>query len=584
MPKLVNRIMRLIAAVMTAIIMLSSGVSTFQSKVSADSLISNYTYQYDDFGVYPTIDNEDELADYIRQRVLAGEGEICFYYTGSFSGGFTDYVRSIMNNRVHAHTGVGNEGDYLYGRVADTISTIIRTRGNTKIYFGKISLRYKSSTEQELAESQAVDAILQSLHLEGKTDYQKILAIYNWISSNVSYDFASVNSVNRDPICYTAYAAAINRCSVCQGMSSLMYHMLLNVGIDNRIIYCDEDNHSWNVVRLNGLYYNLDVTNDLATNPANYSHFLVPCQGYFASTHTLNDPIYSDPNYVFATSRITSDPGTVSSNSIGSTTPGFSSNKVDNSVDKSKIVGTIEPEDRSYAEAFVERLYVNMIGRSSDVAGLNAWVTELGSDRINGNDLADGFYYSNEFSNISNGLSNRDFVGRMYVTILGRNPDRDGLEAWTGILDRGEQTREEVYKGFLGSDEWREMCSRNDILSGHYQIGRFVDRLYTIVLGRTPDSSGRQAWVNAIVSGENSAYDVAYGFVFSSEYVNRHTQDDNYVVMLYNTVLDRDPDIIGLLSWIAVIESGKTRLEVFNGFMMSAEFATMAESYGMRPY
>ena len=172
----------------------------------------------------------------------------------------------------------------------------------------------------------------------------------------------------------------------------------------------------------------------------------------------------------------------------------------------------------------------------------------------------------------------------MYVTILGRNPDRDGLEAWTGILDRGEQTREEVYKGFLGSDEWREMCSRNDILSGHYQIGRFVDRLYTIVLGRTPDSSGRQAWVNAIVSGENSAYDVAYGFVFSSEYVNRHTQDDNYVVMLYNTVLDRDPDIIGLLSWIAVIESGKTRLEVFNGFMMSAEFATMAESYGMRPY
>ena len=244
----------------------------------------------------------------------------------------------------------------------------------------------------------------------------------------------------------------------------------------------------------------------------------------------------------------------------------------------------IEQDDRAVAEDFIERLYINMLGRASDANGKESWVKALASDSINGDQAADGFYYSNEFRAISATLSNRDYCRRMYITILGRTPDENGLNMWTRLLDNGSVTREEVYKGFLGSDEWHRICEVNDILSGHYQIGRFVDRLYSIVLKRTPEATGRAAWINAIVNNGESAYNVAYGFVFSSEFKSRGYDNNTYITILYNTVLDRNPDANGLNAWNNVMNAGQSREEVFAGFLKSNEFVRMAESFGMRPY
>ena len=129
-----------------------------------------------------------------------------------------------------------------------------------------------------------------------------------------------------------------------------------------------------------------------------------------------------------------------------------------------QVSSVVTEADRQYAMDFIERLYVNMLGRSSDASGKNYWYGRLVNHTVNGMTLADGFFFSNEFTSMSASMNNEQFVRLMYVTILGRDPDDVGLRYWIQKLDSGAMTREQVYRGFLGSPEWRGRCDANPLL------------------------------------------------------------------------------------------------------------------------
>ena len=238
-------------------------------------------------------------------------------------------------------------------------------------------------------------------------------------------------------------------------------------------------------------------------------------------------------------------------------------------------------DDIAYAEAFIERLYVNMLGRQADEAGLNAWVNQLKTDKIDGTEAADGFYYSDEFTRISAGLTDREYAERMYITILGRQPDEQGLDQWEEVLSSGKSTREQVYKDFLNSDEWKQIVSSNDILSGHYQVGLFVDRMYGIVLDRTPDKEGRASWISNLLDGSSKAIEMGYGFFFSDEYLKLDKSDEDYVKDLYRAFMGREFDEAGLAAWCENLSNGDSRVSVLNGFALSQEFSAICDSYGI---
>ncbi len=50
------------------------------------------------------------------------------------------------------------------------------------------------------------------------------------------------------------------------------------------------------------------------------------------------------------------------------------------------------------------------------------------------------------------------------------------------------------------------------------KVDAFVERCYTVILGRKSDPVGKQYWVDGLLSGERTGISVAYGFVFSNEY------------------------------------------------------------------
>ena len=147
------------------------------------------------------------------------------------------------------------------------------------------------------------NTILPQLSLSGKTTYQKVQAIYNWITANVKYDYSHMN----DPtylLQYTAYAAAVQKKAVCQGYANLFYRLANDAGIDCRIITgkayngTQTEDHAWNIVRMEDeKYYCLDATWDAGLKPENYEYFLKGLTSFSrdhqAETDKLNTPYWT---------------------------------------------------------------------------------------------------------------------------------------------------------------------------------------------------------------------------------------------------------------------------------------------------
>ena len=112
-------------------------------------------------------------------------------------------------------------------------------------------------------------------------------------------------------------------------------------------------------------------------------------------------------------------------------------------------------------------------------------------------------------------------------------------------------------------------------------IDAFVSRLYTEVLGRTPDPSGLAEWSEVLKNGQEQGAKVAQGFIDSDEFKSRNLSDEAYVTVLYHTFFDREPDSAGLNAWIGVLNDGLSRLHVFKGFAESDEFTKICANYGI---
>ncbi len=111
------------------------------------------------------------------------------------------------------------------------------------------------------------------------------------------------------------------------------------------------------------------------------------------------------------------------------------------------------------------------------------------------------------------------------------------------------------------------------------EAAELVTRFYVECLGRAPDAQGLNNWVADLVAGTRTGADVAAGFMFSQEYLNRNRIDSEFVDDSYHAFFDREPDAPGKANWLADLAYGTLREDVLNGFIYSAEFTNLADEY-----
>ena len=118
-----------------------------------------------------------------------------------------------------------------------------------------------------------------------------------------------------------------------------------------------------------------------------------------------------------------------------------------------KPQGAIEPTEDTYA--FVKRMYNTALGRGYDEPGLEYWAGLLANFETSGELVGANFFLSAEMESYN--LSDKEFLNRLYLTFMDREPDEDGETYWLGIMASGA-SRSDIVFGFTRSPEFSEKC------------------------------------------------------------------------------------------------------------------------------
>ncbi len=268
---------------------LAAVLSNNPKRLRARSYWNQHTY-------YDTI--EEAAAD-LKMHVKAFDSTAVIRFTANASWTQSQLRTYFMNiwYAAIAHTGVPTEGDYLryeHGGFTATSSSLPEGSESGLSYnIVTVALNHFSTSDQEEALSPVVDTILASFNLEGKSDLQKVAAIYDYLCANVSY--GGTGDIKR-----TAYSALINHLAYCQGYAAAFYRLCLSAGIDTRMITSSGMNHAWNIVKLNGQYYELDSTWDANHTPATYLYFLKGEKDWLSGRHSTKGDQFSTTSFANA--------------------------------------------------------------------------------------------------------------------------------------------------------------------------------------------------------------------------------------------------------------------------------------------
>lgn len=147
-----------------------------------------------------------------------------------------------------------------------------------------------------------VDDLAKELFREGASDYEIVKAAYSYIATHFTYDDTLTK--------FTDYDGLTTGSMVCQGYALLTTKLLNRAGVGCRLItgWSQRERHGWNIVKVDGLWYCLDVTWDADENFANWDHFLMCREDFkqhdwdeaflsedFLSKHPLAQKSYSVP-------------------------------------------------------------------------------------------------------------------------------------------------------------------------------------------------------------------------------------------------------------------------------------------------
>jgi hypothetical protein len=190
----------------------------------------------------------------------------------------------------------------------------------------------------------------------------------------------------------------------------------------------------------------------------------------------------------------------------------------------------------------VSGLYVTFLNRSAGSGEVSFWVNALGSGESPAQ-VVQGIVTSPEF------LTN--FVRSEYQTILGRTGMASEVTFWVQRMEGG-LNQETVEAAFLASPEFFQT-------HGNTNTG-WLDSLYSVVLGRTPDTAGQATWQTQLQMG------VARSTVAQS-FVNSHEHHLSVVQTEYLAILQRQPDAAGQAFWTNNLDRGTTvsQLEIIFG-------------------
>lgn len=108
----------------------------------------------------------------------------------------------------------------------------------------------------------------------------------------------------------------------------------------------------------------------------------------------------------------------------------------------------------------------------------------------------------------------------------------------------------------------------------------FVEHLYVRALGRHADDGAINSY-GALVNSGASGGDIIRAVFSSDEFLARNLNDNDYIEVVYQTLLGRESDISGRTAWSNAFANGVSRSSMIEEFINSSECADLCLRYGL---
>ena len=224
----------------------------------------------------------------------------------------------------------------------------------------------------------------------------------------------------------------------------------------------------------------------------------------------------------------------------------------------------------SYGDA-VEILYKAMLGRSSDAAGKAGWVAKLQAGKPFAV-VINGFCNSAEFWGICESYGIRpgsvtvtaagelpQVIGESASAQAGKEEKKESSGAKQIVLPSEENN------GQLGA-------AVMVVYYNEARVTEFVQRCYRSILGREPGKAELDNWTAQLMNGQKTPDQIARGFLFSQEFKNRNIGNEELVKILYRVYMNREADPEGLATWTAKLNEGMALKDLLDTFSKTNEF------------
>ncbi len=540
--------------------------------------------------------SDEEVISIVREAMVSRTENIVINYRSDIA-----YARSMVigwTAGAREHTGKSQEGDYLhlhYGGASWLKSDVTGDDGYHYITI-KLTLTYYTDASQELEVTARISEILQSFEFTDiTTDIEKFDKIYRWICENVSYDYSTTAD---DNLKYSTYGALFKHEAVCQGYASLLYRMLLEAGVSNRVITgkSGTTNHAWNIVRIGNVYYNVDVTWDSGRISEKYEN--LPYTDYFKymlksddtfSNHTRGTD-YSNAAFYEVYPMATVDYREQSDNekhvvSFSDTSDGFQSEIM--SIEKYNQIGCMLPDaaGKPYEVTF-DSVGGNKIDSIEYERRFLGWNTA--SDGTGSTYAAYDYLDSDQYTTLYAQWASAE-LGELPI------PERENyiFEGWFTQASGGRQINsgEVITENLTCYAHWRALPT--GVVLNKSKVSILREESVDLSANVLPEEAENKkvTWKSSNSAAGIDQNGRVTGIVPGTTIVTVTTQEGGYtaqcivivqpkddieafVTRFYNVLLDRQPDPTGLTYWTNLLRSNKrTGESVAHGFVFSNEFS-----------
>lgn len=175
--------------------------------------------------------------------------------------------------------------------------------------------------------------------------------------------------------------------------------------------------------------------------------------------------------------------------------------------------------------------------------------------------------YDIPFYFLDNDLSNSERIFIIFNYSYKQNIDTVLL--WTGInnINNFEKPRE------------LKKLSYSSLYVAELDVSGLVSKIFEVFSGKTAEAKYIKEWTLKLKNKESTLENYTIDTVNQNkEYIN-NIEDNEFITILYNALLNRQPDEPGFKGWIAQLESGVTKEKIIKDFLKSEEFISICNRY-----